>query len=291
MGKNSYRQELFTDKWMVSQSYIEKIKNLFLTDIDSDPEPITIKGCSQSHEYTQAAYSGSEEDSIWKNMPADTIAIIPLMGVMTKLGSWWSYGVDDIANLIRSANQAKNIAGIILQIHSPGGSVFSVFEISNAISKATKPVYSIVSGMSMSAAEYVRSHTSKSYALAPMVEFGSIGVYATFYDETEADKKYGIKTIVVYPPESSKKNLPEREALEGKPDLMITEVLSPWAQHFQEVIKKNLSLKGDLVDDILAGKAVYAEDALSSGLIHGIADLDQVVDEMYKEIQSRKSIY
>lgn len=291
MGKNSYRQELFTDKWMVSQLLIEEIKNLFTNDFDAEPELIQIKGCSRSHEYINAGYSGSDEDSIWKNMPADTIAVIPLTGVMTKYGSWWSYGVDEIANLIRSANQAKNISGIILQIHSPGGSVSSVFQISNAISKATKPVYSLVDGMSMSAAEYVRSHTSKSYALAPMVEFGSIGVYATFYDESELDKKYGIKTIVVYPPESSKKNLPERQALEGKTDLMITEVLSPWAQHFQEVVKNNFSLKGDLVDDILAGRALYANDALKSGLIDGIADLDQVVDEMYKEIQSRKSIY
>ncbi len=291
MGKNSFRQELFTDKWMVSPLFVEEMKNLFAMDIIAEPEPISIKGYSQSHEYLSAAYSGSDEDSIWKNMPNDTIAIIPLTGVMTKFGSWWSYGVDEMANLIRSANQAKNISGIILQIHSPGGSVFSVFQISNAIAKATKPVYAFIDGMSMSAAEYVRSFTSKSFALSPMVEFGSIGVYATFYDESEMDKKYGIKTIVVYPPESSKKNLPERMALEGKTDLIIKEVLSPWAQHFQTIIQNNLDLTGDMVDDILAGKAVYAEDAVSAGLITGIADLDQVIDEMYRDIQTRKTIF
>ncbi|MDZ4058874.1 MAG: hypothetical protein U1D64_02410, partial [Bacteroidales bacterium] len=101
---------------------------------------------------------------------------------------------------------------------------------------------------------------------------------------------FGIKTVVIYPPESKFKNLPERQALDGKPDLIIKEQLTPWAVHFQETMKKNLPTMDDSIEGILEGKEFYAADAVKFGWIDGITNLEGVISEITKEINTRKTI-
>jgi len=292
MSKKLFLHELYSDNWAINQSGIDTLKAVDTHDVmllDSEPDPIAVTGIHESGNI-MANFSSGEDADIFNGFPEGSIAVLPLIGIMTKYNTWWNWGVDAIAELIRAASISSKINGVVLMIDTPGGSVNSVFQIVDAIKKSTKPVYALIDGGCYSAGEYVRGFCNKSFALHEMCGFGSVGIMATFRDYSKMEEKYGITTTVIYPPESKFKNLPEREALDGKPDLIIKEQLSPWAVHFQDTMKKNLPKMDASIEGILEGKEFYATDAVSHGWIDGIKNLDEVISEMTSEINTRQSI-
>lgn len=290
MSKRLFLQELYCNYWGVSFSAIEALKAAAaINAMDTDPEPIRINGISEQGNIS-ASYTPGEDSDVYGHFPDGSIAVLPLAGILTKYGTWWNWGADQIADLIRLASASSKISGIILLVNTPGGNVDSVFQITDAIKSATIPVYALVDGGCYSAGEYIRGFCTKSFAVHQMCGFGSVGVVATFKDYSEMEKEMGIKTILIYPPESKFKNLPERQALDGKPDLMIKEQLTPWATNFQDTMKANLPKMNTSIPGILEGKEFFAVDALEYGWIDGITNLDGVITEITKEIETRKSI-
>jgi protease IV len=292
MSKKLFLQELYSDNWAINQSGIDTLRAIDTHDVmlmNNDVEPISVTGVHESG-IIKANYTAGEDVDVFNAFPEGSIAILPLAGIMTKYNTWWNWGVDTIAELIRAASISPKINGVIIMIDTPGGSVNSVFQIVDAITKSTKPVFALIDGGCYSAGEYVRGFCNKSYALHEMCGFGSVGIMATFRDYSKLDEKYGITTTVIYPPESKFKNLPEREALDGKPDLIIKEQLSPWAIHFQNTMKKNLPNMDTSIEGILEGKEFYATAAVKNGWIDGIKNLSEVISEMIGEIETRKTI-
>ena len=292
MSKKLFLQELLSDNWGINLPAIDTLRATALQKpelLEKDPDPISIVGIHPEGNI-QASYIPGDDNDVFKDFPEGSIAILPLSGLMTKYGSWWNWGVDEIAELIRAANTSSKIDGVILLVNTPGGNVNSVFQIVDAIKNCTKPVYALVDGGCYSAGEYVRGFCQKTYAIHEMCGFGSVGVVATFRDYSKAEEDIGIKTVVIYPPESKYKNLPEREALAGKPDLIIKEQLSPWAIHFQNTMKKNLPNMDPSVEGILEGKEFFASDAVTYGWIDGIKNLEEVLRELGQEIGTRKTI-
>jgi hypothetical protein len=61
--------------------------------------------------------------------------------------------------------------------------------------------------------------------------------------------------------------------------LLIKEELTPWAAHFQDVVRKNRKgkLNESAFEGILNGRMFYAHDAIKAGLIDSVASLDSVI--------------
>lgn len=294
MSRKLFLQELCSQNWGIEPTAINHLRAMAVKYpelLSGKPDPISLQVRSiDGTASISAQYNPGEDPEIFKNYPQGSIAIIPLIGIMTKYGSWWNWGVDEIADLIRSAQDAENISGVVLIIDTPGGSVSSVYQITDAIKNSTKPIFGLVTGNCCSCGEYVRSFLGKSYALHPMCEFGSVGVMASFEDWSKYEEKIGLTTTVIYPPESKFKNLPEREAIDGRPDLIIKEELSPWAIHFQDIMKMNHPALDLSVEGVLEGKTFFAKDAINYGLVSGIKNLDEVVTDIYAEISNRQTI-
>jgi len=131
----------------------------------------------------------------------------------------------------------------------------------------------------------------KIYSMNRMCEVGSIGTYAQFVNDSEALKKWGYIIEEIYPPESKYKNLPEREAIDGKPDRIIKEQLTPFAIHFQNIIKENRPKLNQSTEGILEGKVFYAYDAVENGLIDGLMNLEQAIKKVQDLTKIQQSIY
>lgn len=212
--------------------------------------------------------------------PEDSIAVIPIKGLMTREGSWWDYGADDYAELLKQAYADQSIKAIILRMNTVGGTVDSAFPFNAALAIRNKPVMTAIDAKCYSMGEMVAVQTDKIFAVDGMAGLGSIGIMSRMENWDEALKKqYGVKIIEVYPPESKWKNKPEREAMAGKTQLLIDEVLSPWAQHFQEVVRKGRPKLDETVEGILEGRTFFAKDCTpdKNGLIDGIMPFDEIV--------------
>lgn len=209
-----------------------------------------------------------------------SIAIIPIRGLLTKYGSWWNIGMDEIASYVEMAAASAKISGIILLFDTPGGSVTALFKIENVLRAIKKPVYGFVDGSCSSAGIYIASFCSKIYAAHNMCMVGSIGAMGSIFSEKGAMEKYGYKIIEIYPKESKYKNLEVRQAIDGDTEPYAENILSPLALHFQSIIKTNRKKIDLSVEGIIEGKEFYAADAVKYKLIDGIAPLGDVITDL-----------
>lgn len=219
----------------------------------------------------------------------NSIAVIPIIGTMLKYSSWWNYGMDDMANLIRLADLSSKIIGTILLGNTPGGSSQSVIQLEDALRNRTKPSVGLIDGMCMSGGIYAFSFCDRILATNPMCQVGNIGVYAKILNNDKYYEDNGIRFITVVPPESKYKNLAIKQAKEGDDKMLIEEDLSPYAIHFQNLIKTNRPDLDLSVEGIIEGKDFYAMDAEKNGLIDGITNFEgavQVLQSLHKEKQS-----
>ena len=228
-------------------------------------------------------------DSDEKNNPFDawqsnSIAIIPLVGIMLKHGYWWRYGVDDIAAIIRLAYESEKISAIIVQCDTPGGNTDSLFLLQEVLSNKTKPVYGFVEGMCASCGYIAFSYMDKIYSINKMARVGGVGVFASILVPNKEQSCY--KIVEAYPDESKDKNLPERELMKGN-DKPMKEVLSKLAIYFQELVKEN---RPKVPDEALTGKMYYSYEAQELGMIDGIRSLSEVIDELNTLTEKRQQL-
>lgn len=199
-------------------------------------------------------------------------AQISIVGPMFKYGSWFWWGADEYAELIKYALQDKRIKGIILKIDSPGGEVGAINTLLQAIENRKKPVVALADSAN-SAAMWLASATDHIMANDPIGgSFGSIGVVCSFADYTKMYEDYGIKLHTIYAKESDDKNLDYRQALEGNYELFQENVLSPIATAFQEAVKAGRPKLKQNEPGILSGKSFPTPQALAIGLIDSIGN-------------------
>lgn len=208
---------------------------------------------------------------------ASNVAVINITGVMTKFGTWYDYGAYDYAALLTEAYRDESVKAIILKWHTPGGSDGAMITLKAALLKRNKPVISVIDNMCMSAGVYCMQFTDAVYAVDEMASIGSIGVMTSF---TNWDKYYAAQDLEIheiYPPESNWKNKAQREAKKGNFTVIIEEVLSPWAKHFQQTVIDNSPNLDQGVEGVIAGREFYAYDAVKNGLIKAIMPMDDVI--------------
>lgn len=223
-------------------------------------------------------------------IPEGSVAMLSIMGPITKFGDMCSYGsVDHTATLNRLAI-APNISGIILNIDSPGGEAAGTAMLGDAIKAATahKPVIGLVDdAIAASAGYWILSPCTEIYVTKNTDMVGSIGVYTTIADWYGYFAEQGLNVRDVYAPESADKNEWYKQALAGNDELLQNE-LSVLAQEFIKTVSANR--QGKLKsDEWNTGKMFYTKDAIKIGLIDGQKTVNEVYKRMDQLIQKNKS--
>ena len=87
-----------------------------------------------------------------------------------------------------------SISAIVLDVDSPGGSVFGVEELATEIraARGTKPVVAVANSMAASAAYWIASQADE-LVITPGGMVGSIGVLTAHEDISKAQEMAGIK--------------------------------------------------------------------------------------------------
>ena len=129
------------------------------------------------------------------------IALIGINGELVNRGAWLgaSSGLtsyEGIAAQIKAAAADPSVNGILLEINSPGGSVAGMAGLQQAMSQASKPIWSIANSSAASAGYWTAAGAQR-IAVIPDGMVGSIGAIIVMRDLTKAMDKAGVSHVIV----------------------------------------------------------------------------------------------
>lgn len=194
----------------------------------------------------------------------DQVAVISMIGEMTKYNSWCSLGAQGYVNEILSAQNNPDIKGIILKIDGPGGNADAIAEFANIKNLITKPVVSLVD-KAYSLHYWVAAMFGDKIMMNNNITagVGSIGAMLSFNKPKD-------EIIMIRPEESADKNQEFLDALEGNYE-KIQAKLSVLAQKFQNGVKL---ARPNVEESALSGKTYFAEEAIQLGLADEMGSLE-----------------
>ena len=223
------------------------------------------------------------------------IAVLPLYGIVTQRGNM----VDDVSgpgtastqqfsNMLRAALQDETVSQILIDIDSPGGSVYGVAELADEIvsARAKKPVVAIANSLAASAAYWIGCSASEFY-VTPGGEVGSIGVWQAHQDYSKAMDEAGVKTTLISAGKFKVEGNPYAPLDEEAQGFMQSRVDDYYAAFTKAVAKGRGVPISQVRDGMGQGRVLGADAALASSMVDGIATFDDVVKKMRRDARAQ----
>jgi signal peptide peptidase SppA len=211
------------------------------------------------------------------------IAVIPVHGslvrrsmAMDAQSGMTSYG--DIASMLDEAVSDPGVAGILLDIDSPGGEAGGVFELSRKIRdiNAIKPVWAVASDGAYSAAYAIASAASRVF-VTETGGVGSIGVIAMHVDQSARDAREGYRFTAISAGDLKNDLSPHEPINKAAMTRLQTEVDRLYGLFVDHVA----AMRGMDTKAIRATEAglFFGPDAVRSGLADALASPAQAMTE------------
>ncbi|HTO68836.1 MAG TPA: signal peptide peptidase SppA [Myxococcota bacterium] len=193
--------------------------------------------------------------------------------------------VAETKSILDRAGDDEKVAGLLLRIDSPGGSVSASDTLYHEIAKwkadNKKPVVAFFNGLSTSGAYYLAMAADRVVA-HPAAVTGSIGVIMPGFSIAGLMKKYGVAdqtlTSGAYKDAGSmlRDMRPEERA-------QLLSVIDDLYTRFREVVKEGRpALDADKIKQLADGRVYSAPQALKLGLVDQLGYLDDAVAELKK---------
>jgi signal peptide peptidase SppA len=214
-----------------------------------------------------------------------SIALMKLRGVFEKNSLWGGLDTDRASQVFQGFAQDENVGAIVLQIDSPGGSVFGVEEFADQILEARKgkPVVAVADGLMASAAYWIGASASRLVA-TPSSLLGSIGVYVLHLDLSKMLEDIGIKPTFI----QAGKFKTEGNAYEPLTDAGKEHeqgIVDAYYSTFVKAVAKGRNVSVSTVrSDFGQGRVVIAADAVKVGMADEIGSLEGVLRGLSSKI-------
>jgi signal peptide peptidase SppA len=213
------------------------------------------------------------------------VAVIPVYGVVAHraymvqgMCGTGGASAELLEAQIRAALDDPTVRSIVLDIDSPGGSVYGVAELAATIfeGREKKPIAAVANATASSAAYWIASAAHEIYVI-PSGEVGSIGVFAKHVDTTKADEAAGKVTTVI---SAGKYKAEGAGALTDDAKAFVQSRIDAYYTDFVKAVAKHRGVAVDAVREGYGqGRALSAKPALDAGMVDGIATLSEVISK------------
>lgn len=224
------------------------------------------------------------------------IAVLPLYGVVTQRGNM----VDDISgpgststqkftSALRQVLADDTVGQILIDIDSPGGSVYGVAELATEIVKARaqKPVVAVANSLAASAAYWIGCSAGEFY-VTPGGEVGSIGVWQAHFDYSKALEEEGVKPTLISAGKFKVEGNPY-VPLDPEAQAFMQSRVDDYYNAFIKAVAKGRGVSvADVRDGMGEGRVLGADAALAAKMVDGIATFDDVLAKMQKSVVPQK---
>jgi capsid assembly protease len=226
-----------------------------------------------------------------QHMAATGIAVVPVHGSLVRraialdaASGLTSYG--DIAAMLDAAAVDPTVAGILLDIDSPGGEAGGVFELAQRIRAvdAIKPVWALACDSAFSAAYAIACAASRVF-VTQTAGVGSIGVIAMHVDQSVRDAQEGYRFTAVSAGDFKNDLSPHEPIDKAALGRLQTEVDRLYGLFVDHVVSMR-GMQAKTIRDTQAG-LFFGPDAVRGGLADSLASTDQVVSEFTSYLDAR----
>jgi len=216
------------------------------------------------------------------------IQVLNLFGVITQRGNMaddlsgpGSTSAQAFAAALRAALADDWIDGVLIDIDSPGGSVYGCPELAAEIaaSRGGKPIVAFADSLAASAAYWIGSQADEFY-MTPSGEVGSIGVYLMHQDISEAMKADGIATTLVSAGKFKTEGSPYAP-LDAAALAHLQSRVDDYYSAFTKAVASGRGVTQKAVREGMGqGRVLGADDALAEKMVDGVMTFDGVVSRM-----------
>ena len=231
------------------------------------------------------------------------VVVLPIHGIIGEFGSlfgahgttasfvkWYLGEIDDM----------KTVKAILLDVSTPGGSVYHSDEIYNMFLQQRKKgirIFAHFRSIATSGGYYVSSAAEMIYC-DPTCLTGSISVKMEVLNLAELMKSIGLKMEVIKSAKYKDILSPYRP-VESEERLLIQEIIDEYYERFVGIVANSRKMTVDKTREIADGRIYTATQAIANGLIDRIAYRPEVFADIrselggkvnFVEIVSKKSI-
>lgn len=175
------------------------------------------------------------------------------------------------------------VEAIVLNIDSPGGSVYGVEELSEKIYKArgTKRVYAVANSLAASAAYWIGSSAEQLF-VTPSGEAGSIGVLTMHTDWSKFNEQVGVNPTYIYAGKYKVEGHGEAP-LDPEAHAAIQASVDSYYDSFTDGVARNRGVKqSEVKNGFGEGRVVRAKAAAEMGMADGVKTLDGLLSELLR---------
>ena len=222
------------------------------------------------------------------------IAVLPLYGLVTQRGNMvdgvsgpGSVSTQQFASALRQALADDTVSQILIDIDSPGGSVYGVSELADEITsaRAQKPVVAIANSLAASAAYWIGSAASEFY-VSPGGEVGSIGVWQAHFDHSQALAAEGVKPTLIAAGKYKVEGNPYAPLAVEAQSFMQSRVDDYYASFTKAVARARGVPIAQVRDGMGEGRVLGADAALAQNMVDGVASFDDVLRKMRRDAKA-----
>jgi signal peptide peptidase SppA len=269
--------------WAITPSALE----LMLEIVDR-----RIAGMDIEPDEKQARVDAARRPETLSPPPPGAIAVLPIYGIVShrmhlmRNVSSSGTSTEAVAAAFRQVVRDPDVGAVVLDVDSPGGSVFGVQELADEIhaARGTKPVVAVASSVAASAAYWIASQADE-LVVTPSGEVGSIGVIAAHDDVSKAAETKGVKRTFI---------TAGRHKAEGNPFEPLSDEARAYIQasvdrYYDAFVRsvargRKVSLTKARGEEFGEGRMLGAADAVEVGMADSVGTLQQTIDRLQAKL-------
>ena len=222
----------------------------------------------------------------------DGTAIVPVEGALAHKPDFFEMafmGIEDSRNVLEMLSAAASnpdVAGVLLDVDSPGGMVLGGVEIADAVRSlnAKKPVVAWSGGLAASLAYLIASQASQVVTTRSSLS-GSVGVKTAHVDYTQMLERMGIKIEVFTNKEGTLKAAGDMGT--ALTDAQRADIQDRVQKVFGEMKKQITSARPGIAEEAMKGQVLYGSEAKKVGLVDRLGDRDFALSVLRQEMRKR----
>ena len=218
------------------------------------------------------------------------IAVLPLYGVVTQRGNMvdnisgpGATSTEQFSAALRQLLADDSVSQILIDIDSPGGSVYGVAELADEIfqARAQKPIVAIANSLAASAAYWIGCSANEFY-VTPGGEVGSIGVWQAHQDFSKAFDEAGIKTTLISAGDYKVEGNPYAP-LDPEAQAFMQSRVDDYYQAFVKAVAKGRGVSNSEVTAGMGqGRVLGAQTAESQRMVDGVTTFERLLGSLHK---------